>query len=280
MFLSLQSGKPIKASVFEYSRGVAGGLLFSFPLLYTEEVWEVGFINHPQSLLVLVVVTFILLLGYNRFAGMHPDSTWPEIIMDSVEEMGLGFVISFLILLMLNRIQLDAIVLSELVGKVTIEGMAISIGVSIGTAQLEAKEDEDDEARPDDNNKTAIIVLAFCGAIVVGGNVAPTGEILIITLEAEPLHIFLMAIISMLLSIVIVYFSNFRGTSAHREESFFKAILYDTIVCYSIALLVSAFLLWFFNQFGYLNLWHAIAQCVVLGVLTSLGSSAGRLLIK
>ncbi|MDQ3135846.1 MAG: TIGR02587 family membrane protein, partial [Acidobacteriota bacterium] len=38
--------RPIKKSLQEYARGVAGGLLFSLPLLYTMEVWWMGVVAH------------------------------------------------------------------------------------------------------------------------------------------------------------------------------------------------------------------------------------------
>jgi Putative integral membrane protein (DUF2391) len=39
--------RSITKSLQEYGRGVAGGLMFSLPLLYTMEVWWAGFNTHP-----------------------------------------------------------------------------------------------------------------------------------------------------------------------------------------------------------------------------------------
>ena len=39
--------RPIAKSLQEYGRGIAGGMLFSLPLLYTMEVWWAGFSIHP-----------------------------------------------------------------------------------------------------------------------------------------------------------------------------------------------------------------------------------------
>ena len=113
----ISGGRPLKLSLKEYARGITGGLLFSFPLLYTMEVWWAGFSTTPLQLLMLVVFTFLLLLGYNRYAGMRPGVSWRSIIIDSVEEMGIGVVLSFGVLLVLNRIQWDEMQLSEIIGK-------------------------------------------------------------------------------------------------------------------------------------------------------------------
>src|SRR5690554_4499618 len=152
----MSNNKPIAESIAEYAQGIVGGLLFSFPLLFTMEVWYAGFLAQPFQLLIMIVATFLLLLGYNRYAGMHPGTTWKNVVIDSVEEMGIGLLMSFLILLMLNRIQIGASSLDEIMGKVIMEAMFVSIGVSIGTAQLgsrEQDEEKDSASSGEENSK-------------------------------------------------------------------------------------------------------------------------------
>lgn len=278
------SNKPVQKSLKEYARGIAGGLIFSLPLLYTMEVWWAGFIATPIPLIILMVTTFLLLLGYNRYSGVRPDWSWKEILIDSVEELGIGFTISFLVLLMLDRIQLFHMHFNEIMGKIVIEAMAVSIGVSIGKSQLGGSSEQKDKGAQQKEERSSMLgiaALAVCGSIIVGSNVAPTQEILMLGIESEPIHILLMAIFSVLISLVIVYFSDFKGTAVISSK---KTTAYDmifgTAVCYLLALLVSAFLLWFFGRFDNMSLWGAVAQTIVLGVPSALGASAGRLLIK
>ena len=283
-------GRPISESLKEYGRGITGGLLFSFPLLYTMEVWWAGFIVEPLQCIVLMCVTFLLLLGYNRYAGMRPDASWRSVATDSVEEMGIGLVVSFAVLLMLNRIQLQGMGMDEIMGKVVIEAMAVSIGVSVGTAQLGAgsgggkeegnSSEEGEKEEESRNSRLGTVVLALCGAILVGGNVAPTEEILMIALEVTPLHILVMVIVSLLLSVVVVYFSNFKGSAREAPKHMAYSVTFDACLSYLVALASSAFILWFFGRLGNVSFEVAFAQCVVLGVIATLGASAGRLLIK
>ncbi len=284
--------RPIRKSLQEYARGIAGGLLFSFPLLYTMEVWWAGFIASPLQLLVMVIVTYLLLLGYNRYAGMHHGASWRSVLIDSVEEMGLGILLAFAVLFVLNRIQFGEMSLDEIMGKIIIEAMAVSIGVSIGTAQLGVREDAEDvedevqaEAREAGwrtgwRSKVSLVVLALCGSVIVGGNVAPTEEVIVLAVGADDYHILLMALLSLALSVVVVYFSDFHGTGGHGNGNLLFAITLDTCLSYLTALTASAFLLWFFGRFEGVSFEVAFAQCIVLGVLASLGASAGRLLIK
>ena len=86
--------RTIAQSLQEYGRGLAGGLMFSLPLLYTMEVWWAGFTSHPWRLALYVATTFALLLGYNYFAGLRRDSCFSEVVLDSVEEMGLGILVA------------------------------------------------------------------------------------------------------------------------------------------------------------------------------------------
>jgi putative integral membrane protein (TIGR02587 family) len=294
LFMLSNHNKPVKESLAEYAQGVIGGLLFSFPLLYTMEIWYAGFLAQPYHLVVMMVGTFLLLLGYNRFAGMHPGTTWKNVIIDSFEEMGIGLVMSFCILLMLNIIQLGENSPNEIMGKVITEAMFVSIGVSIGTAQLgnSAKEEigEEEDKEPSDaekegkerrSSKVALVVLALCGSILVAGSVAPTEEVLLIAVEAKPLHILIIAIASILLSLVVCYFSDFKGIDRPDDQPpTLYQIVFETCLTYCAALIASAFVIWYFFGFSETGFWNIMAQCIVLGLIASLGASAGRLLIK
>jgi uncharacterized membrane protein len=93
------------------------------------EVWWAGFITHPLRLLIYVLATFTLLLGYNRYAGLRRSASPAEVAIDSVEEMGLGLVIAAVVLWLLGQITAD-MTLNEMVGKIIAEAMTVAIGIS------------------------------------------------------------------------------------------------------------------------------------------------------
>ncbi|MGI9067991.1 MAG: DUF2391 family protein, partial [Pyrinomonadaceae bacterium] len=180
--------RTITESLQEYGRGVAGGLMFSLPLLYTMEVWWAGFIAHPWRLLIYMLATFVLLLGYNRYGGLRRDATKMEVAIDSVEVMGLGLVIAGVVLVLLGRITLEMPV-NEIAGLIVVEAMTVAIGVSVGTAQLGAG-GEEDEGLGETPNKNDIhfgsqMVFAFCGALLFAANIAPTEEVVILAIETS-----------------------------------------------------------------------------------------------
>ena len=109
--------RTVKQSLQEYLRGITGGLLFSLPLLYTMEVWWAGFTTHPLRLLIYVLATFTLLLGYNRYCGLRCDASPVEVVIDSVEEMGLGLLIAAFVLWLLGQLTFD-MTSNEILGKI------------------------------------------------------------------------------------------------------------------------------------------------------------------
>lgn len=272
----------ISESLQEYGRGLAGGLLFSLPLLYTMEVWWTGFIAHPHRLAGMLVFTFILLLGYNRFAGLRHDAGWLEVAIDSVEELGLGLVTATLVLFLLGRIGSD-ISTAENLGQIVTEAAVVAIGFSIGTAQLHGSSNDDSGkgARPDERSSrfTREIVIAFCGAVLFAANVAPTEEIVVIAIETPPLRLAALALLSLATGSVILYFANFKRSDALLHRGSRSGIVIGSAVTYAVALTASAIILWFFGRFDGASLDVAIRQIVVLGFPGTLGASAGRLLL-
>lgn len=295
--------RAVAESLQEYGRGVAGGLMFSLPLLYTMEVWWAGFITHPYRLLAYVMVTFLLLLGYNRYAGLRRETSKKEVAIDSVEEMGIGLLLAALVLFLLGRITLE-MPISEIAGVVVVEAMTVAIGVSIGTAQLGAGGDEDEGLGGDSvsqpqqsSNKKARnngesnginkeihfggqMLLAFLGAVLFAANLAPTEEIVIVAIETSWLKLVGLAVFSLLIALLVLHYSDFKGAKEFVRADHPTVILLGTVLTYAIALSSAALILFFFGRFDGVTLFTAMAQTVVLGVAATLGASAGRLLLQ
>ena len=274
--------RTVSQSLREYGRGVAGGLLFSLPLLYTMEVWWAGFTSHPWRLAAYVVATFALLLGYNYFVGLRRDTCFSEVVLDSVEELGLGLLVALFILWLLGRVT-AAMPLEEAAGKVVIEAMTVAVGVSVGTAQLGAGEDEKDKGVGGERESVGFggqLVITLCGAVLFAANVAPTEEIVMIAVEISTWRVLGLALLSMSLGALVLYYSEFAGSKKHVRFDRHHDVLVGTVVTYAVALASSAAILLFFGRFDGQALAVCVAQTVVLGVAATLGASAGRLLLQ
>lgn len=266
-------------SLREYYRGIAGGLLFSVPLLYTMEVWWSGFLAQPLRLLAGIGATFVLLLGYNRFAGLHEDASFAEVAIDSVEELGIGLVLSALVLYLTGQIGPE-VPFDETVGKIVVEGLVVAIGVSVGTAQLGAGERErGTNVREGVRvSLTSDLVLGMCGAVLLAANVAPTDEIRMIAAEAGAARLLGLSVFSMALGSLVLHHSEFSGSERLSDRLRFGHRI-DSAVTYALALAVSAALLWFFGRFDTAGFSMIVSQTVVLALPAVIGAAAGRLLL-
>ncbi|HYO63617.1 MAG TPA: TIGR02587 family membrane protein [Pyrinomonadaceae bacterium] len=272
-------------SLREYARGVAGGLLFSLPLLYTMEVWWAGFTSHPWRLAGYVLATFVLLLGYNNYVGLRHDSCFAEVVIDSVEEMGLGLLVAALVLWLLGRVTLDASP-AEALGQIVVEAMTVAVGVSVGTSQLGAGGDEEDRGVGETRGRQGAagfggqVVIALCGAVLFAANVAPTEEIVQIAVEVSAWRLLGLALLSLALGALILYYSEFAGSQKFVRFDRRHDVPVGAVVTYAVALASSALILWFFGRFDGQASAVCLAQTVVLGVAATLGASAGRLLLQ
>ncbi len=280
----MRQASTVRETWMEYGRGIVGGLIFSLPLIFTMEIWWSGFIASPGSLISAIVVTFILLLGYNRYAGMRKDTTFFDLCWDSVEEIGLAFIVSFIFLYLIGEISFY-MSFDEIFGKIIIESMIVAIGISVGTAQLGSSdngesgmEDDEEEEKNPEPEFLGIVVLSICGATLFASSMAPTDEVMEIAIASSTTRLILIAALSLALSLVILHFSEFRGSDTGKTSM--TAVIRTTTINYLIAVIISFVLLLFFGRvidYGYQVI---LAQVIVLSLPATMGASAGRLLIS
>lgn len=276
--------EPIDQTLKEYGRGLGGGLLFSLPMLYTMELWSTGFLAGPGRLAIYLAVGITLLVGYNHFVGLRGDHTLTGSLFESLEEMGMGFVVTALILWLIGLLK-PGMSRQEIMGKIVVESLTVAIGISVGKSQLGNSGDGDEkkgEGNGADNvDFWAQLAIALCGAILIASNVAPTEEVLVIALGTGTINLILIALFSMGIGGAILYFSGFSGSDASvAQPRGARDILAGIVVMYAVALVSSAFMLWFFGRLEGLSLYMVISEIVVLSFPGALGASAGRLLLQ
>jgi putative integral membrane protein (TIGR02587 family) len=204
------------------------------------------------------------------------------VVIDSVEEMGLGLVVAAIVLFLLGQLETDMHAY-EIVGKVTVEAMTVAIGISVGTSQL-GGDNQRQKGGAEASAKEEVtfrgqIVIAACGAMLFAANIAPTEEIVMIASEARIPNVLGLAALSILVTASILYYIEFTGAGRFVQADGVVSVLVGTVVTYAVALVVSAAVLWFFGRFDE-ALITCVAQTVVLGLAASLGASAGRLLLQ
>lgn len=285
---------------------MGGGLLFSLPLFYTMEVWAAGMAASPLRLVAFVGGTFGLLVAYNQTAGIREDHTFRGVLLESVEEMGLGLLVAAGLLAVLGRFPPEAFS-REALGLLTLEGMVAAIGVSVGTAQLgqspgdsggsddDPGGDLDDSGGESDGDSSGAtdgnsddeqvsqrtvageVTMAMCGAVLIASNVAPTEEVLILGAEMSVGALLGLVVLSLAVGGGLLYVSAFRGAK-HLGGLAFGPVG-GTVVTYAVAVAASAVMLWAFGFNEAQGLLGNLGPLVVLSFPAMLGASAGRLLL-
>lgn len=274
-------------TVRDLVRATGGGLLVGLPLLFTLEMWAHSFLLPSWKIVVLIGLAFVVVVGYSAVSGFRRDRTWTELLIDSVETMGIAAVVATVALLLLGRIGFET-GLRDAVGKIALEMIPVAFGVSLAGTQL-ASPDDDPEDAADQGSEVADGngAGAFARLFIAGGagllfalNIAPTEEPMLLGVEAEWWLLLLVIPATLAITFALVFHADFRGgRSLEVGDSPLDHPLTETLAAYAVSLLVSLLLLWAFGRTDGAS-WSAIVgQTIMLAVVASFGAAAGRLLI-
>lgn len=263
-------------------RAFAGALLGALPLLYTMEMWWHGRVFPAGWILALYVPTVGIVLLCLLFGGFR-QGTSGSLLVDLLITFGIGIVASIVTLLVVGQIAPGFVPLSAAVRMVALEAIPCAIGAALAITQLRPRQraenhmDRRMRRLSEDSQK---VLATTVGAVFFAFNIAPTEEVWLMTIEAEPYHFPLILLFSVAVSYAVVFLADF----AERPEGFNQGALgtplAETFVSYLISLAIS---LGFLYAFGHVSLStpvHAqIEAMIMLGYVTTIGGSAGRVLV-
>ncbi|CAN5129762.1 TIGR02587 family membrane protein [soil metagenome] len=263
-------------------RACAGALLGALPLLYTMEMWWYGRTISDGALLALLVVTAGIVLISLLFGGFRLGRS-SHLAMDVLITFGIGIIISLITLLAVGQIQPGRLPLSAAVRMVGIEAIPCAIGAALAVTQFrprkrgEEQTDRRIDALPEDFEK---ILATLVGGIFFGFNIAPTDEPWKMMIEAEPYHFPLIVLFSLLVSYMVVFLADFAERPSGYDEGALGSPLAETLVSYLLSLSVAyGFLIAFGHITPATPLYYQAAGTVMLGYVTTIGGSAGRVLV-
>ena len=248
------------------------------------EVWWHGFILPSWKILVLLGVGFLIVVGYNALTGFRRERTWSQLIVDSVEAIGLAMIVALAALVVLGRID-GQTALRDAIGKVALESIPIAFGAAVASGQLAGgSRDRGAQGSPlgkgASNEAFGRLFVAAGGALLFALNVAPTEEPMLLGIEADWWRLLLAIAVSCLVTLAIVFYADFPGgRSTTPGDSPLDHPLTETIAAYVVSLGVALVLLWAFGRTDGASLRVIVGQTVMLGLVASFGAAAGRLLI-
>jgi putative integral membrane protein (TIGR02587 family) len=277
---STRQDDSIRVSARAYIRAMTGGLIVGLPLLFTQEMWAHGSTLPAEKALVLLAVAFAIVVGYNALAGFRRERSWLQLLVDSVQAMGIAIVTSTLALLVLGRIG-PGLAVADIAGIVALETIVVAFGVSLASAQIQGDGDEGDQgsAAADGASSGSVgrLFVAAGAALLFALNVAPTEEIVLLGTEAPPWLLVLAMAATFLFTLGVVFYADF-GSGGKRDEGPLDTPLGETAAAYAVSLVVALLLLWTFGRTEVAPQVLA-GEVVMLGVVAAFGGAAGRLLL-
>jgi putative integral membrane protein (TIGR02587 family) len=260
------------------ARAFGGALIFSLPMLMTMELWQLGFYIDPLRLALLLLIFFPLLITLSHRFGFEETVRWLDDALDACVAYAVGFITAGLILL-LFAVLLFGMSLAEIINKISVQAVPASIGAMLARSQFgKNKPQQQDKERP--AGYSGELFLMVIGALFLSFNVAPTEEIVLISYQITRWHAIALALVSIMMMHAFVYAVEFKGQVAIPPHiPLWSVFLRFTIVGYAIALLMSLYILWTFNQIEDMSMERVIMAVIVLSFPAAIGAAAARLIL-
>lgn len=256
-------------------RAFGGALIFSFPLLMTMEMWELGLNMSRLRLALFLALGCPLVLGLAFYAGFREVDGRTDDLLDGLAALTVGFVVSASMLCLLGVIDVqDPVHLN--VGKVALQAIPAAMGAVLARKQLAGGGPDRGEDDHTASYRGELFLMA-AGALFLAFNVAPTEEMVLIAYLMEPLHSVALVVVSVLLLHLLVFRLGFAGEEAH--EGHVRAFWEFTLPGFGIALLISLYVLWTFGRLDGLAPAEIVSTMIVLGLPASLGAALARLVV-
>lgn len=272
---------PWRGELENYLRAFAGAFLFGIPLLMTLEMWELGSYLPSGHLLAFIAFAFVANFGLAHVAGFRTEGrTISADLEESIEAVAVGGIASVIVLLVLNRIGAQQ-PLDATVGMVVVQTVPLSIGASVANLVFEGRGDLEGLPQRGPLREFLLDVGGtFVGAIFIGFSIAPTEEPSILAAELTLPHTIGVVLFSLALAYVIVFEAQFGFQKRrHRQKGIFQTPVSETALSYLISLAVAFAALAAFGYFQGAPADAMIRQTLVLGLPTTIGGAAGRLVL-
>ena len=143
-----------------------------------------------------------------------------------------------------------------------------------------SKDSKDKEDRKRRAGYWGELFIMMVGALFLAFNLAPTEEMVLIAYMMSDWHILGLILFTLIVMHAFVYALEFKGQASIPEGTpFWSVFLRFTVVGYTIALLISLFILWMFGRLDGQSLNQILTAVIVLGFPAAIGAAAARLIL-
>jgi putative integral membrane protein (TIGR02587 family) len=261
------------------ARAFGGAVVFAIPILMTLETWTLGPEILAPRLALFILLTIPLLVGMSHFSGFEETFDLKDDLLDGLAAYAVGFFVALFFLWLVGVIRAD-MPLVEIVGLVTLEATACSVGAMFAESQFgDEREKEREQRRKQEAPYFGNLFIFGVGALVLSFAIAPTEEVLVLSAGMTGWQVVLLALLSIaILHAFILGEQSSRQLTDSKSNPQWLLLVRFTVVGYAIALLVSAYLLWTFGRLDGIGIASAVASIVVLGFPATVGAAAAHLI--
>lgn len=267
-----------KVEIRDLSRAFCGALFLALPLHYTMEMWSRARVIPAGMMIIILVVGYLLNVGYCYYSGFKGKPARQMPWLDALESFGVGLVASTITLCLIDQIT-NQMSFNVIVSCIALEAVPASFGASLAKSQLSASNNEDDLTDGWSQDKKKVLACLL-GGLMFAFNVGATQEPIVIATSIKSIQLIGIVLFSLFVSYLMIFMTGFETGGKDDQDTIMGPEWAETVICYAVSLIASAVLLW---MFGYLTpatpASLALPWIVVLGYATTLGGSAGRLVI-
>src|SRR5688572_19681220 len=158
-------------------RGLAGAVLFSFPMLMTKEMWSVGVSIEPARLMLFVTVHFVLLVAMASYARQDKAVVTMRDAVDAFAAYGVGVLATAAVLPLFGVVE-SGMSAGAIIRTISVQAAPAGFGAMV--AHLELDEPAAQVARPHPQGLASNAFLMGVGALYLSSSLASTEEMMLI----------------------------------------------------------------------------------------------------
>jgi len=224
-----------KRFAVDLARAFGGAIIFSFPMLMTMEMWWLGFYMNSFRLALFMILAIPMLVGLSFYGGFEDTFSGKDDVQDTFVAYAVGFAACTLMLLLFAIIT-PGMSADEIIGKVSVQAVAGSIGAMFAQNLLGGAGEGESEGKRKKRGARygGQLFLMAVGAVFLSMSLASTEEMVLIAYKMTEWHVVALALVTMLMMHAFVYAVEFRGQepTIPPDSSFWSVFLRFTVrVC-------------------------------------------------
>ncbi len=264
-----------------------GAFLIGIPFVFTVEMWWIGKYVALWKLLIFIVIAFLVGVTLAYFSAPTDQRDLIGSFMQTINSVAVGILSALLVLTVLNEVNLQ-VPLRSVIGMTAVLTVPLSIGAAASTSVLGANELQNRQGNPKKQQKGSQwrklandLGATTAGSIFIGLPIAPTREIPRLAASANYWNLLMIIALSLVITYIIVFTAGFTASNApYRSSGPFQHPLTETVLAYIISLLMALVTLYLFGRVRFSDpLYDLVQYVLVLGLPTTIGGAAGRLVL-